>query len=106
MRALEKNKKGEVVSLPEGKYSVGCKWIFTIKYNSDNFLERSKARLVAKGFTQMCGIDWYIDSIRDLLLNWNICSSRQAKQSESALINCCKFGLTIATIRCEKCISQ
>ena len=57
MRALEKNKKGEVVSLPEGKYSVGCKWIFTIKYNSDNFLERSKARLVAKGFTQMCGID-------------------------------------------------
>ena len=37
---------------------MGCKWIFTPKFNSDGSLERYKARLVAKGFTQTYGIDY------------------------------------------------
>ncbi|RVW18846.1 Retrovirus-related Pol polyprotein from transposon RE1 [Vitis vinifera] len=58
MRALEKNHTWEVMGLPKGKTTVGCKWVFTVKYNSNGSLERYKARLVAKGFTQNYGIDY------------------------------------------------
>ena len=35
MRALEKNQTWKVVDLPRGKTTVGCKWVFTIKYNTN-----------------------------------------------------------------------
>lgn len=44
--------------LTSWKTTVGCKWVFTVKYNSDGSLERYKARLVAKGFTQTYGVDY------------------------------------------------
>ncbi|CAJ2644587.1 unnamed protein product [Trifolium pratense] len=46
------------ISPCDGKKTVGCKWMFTVKYNSDESIERYKARLVAKGFTQTYGIDY------------------------------------------------
>ena len=52
LQALEKNKTQEVMDLPKGKKTVGCRWIYTIKYKVDGTIERSKARLVAKGYTQ------------------------------------------------------
>ncbi|KAH9762305.1 protein kinase domain-containing protein [Citrus sinensis] len=58
MRALEKNATWGKVDLPQGKVVVGCKWVFTVKYNSDGSLERYKARLVAKSYTQTYGIDY------------------------------------------------
>ncbi|PKU79659.1 Retrovirus-related Pol polyprotein from transposon TNT 1-94 [Dendrobium catenatum] len=58
MQALEKNETWEIVNLPIGKKSVGCKWVFSVKYKADGTLERYKARLVAKGFTQTYGIDY------------------------------------------------
>ena len=58
LRALEKNKPWEVVTLPKGKTIVGCKWEFTIKYNSNGSLQRYKVCFVAKGFKQTCGIDY------------------------------------------------
>ena len=57
MKPLEKNGTWKLVDLPRGKTTVGCKWMFTVKYKSDGSLERYKARLVAKGFTQTYGID-------------------------------------------------
>lgn len=33
MKALEKNGTQVITNLPEGKKAMGCKWIFTIKYN-------------------------------------------------------------------------
>ena len=58
INALEKNKTWRITELPHGKRPVGCKWLFTIKYNADDSIERLKARLVAKGFTQSYGIDY------------------------------------------------
>lgn len=58
MVALTKNQTWEHVNFPKGKRIVGCKWIFTAKYNSDGSVNRYKARLVAKGFTQTYGIDY------------------------------------------------
>jgi hypothetical protein len=34
MDALEKNGTWKLVTLPEGKKTVGCKWVYTIKYNA------------------------------------------------------------------------
>ncbi|KAG7577896.1 Retrotransposon Copia-like N-terminal [Arabidopsis thaliana x Arabidopsis arenosa] len=61
LHALELNKTWIVESLPPGKNVVGCKWVFTIKYNPDGTVERYKARLVAQGFTQQEGVD-YMDT--------------------------------------------
>ncbi|RVX18319.1 Retrovirus-related Pol polyprotein from transposon RE1 [Vitis vinifera] len=58
MKALEKNETWEMVDLPKGKTTVGCKWVFTIKYKLDGLLKRYKASLVTKGFTQTYGIDY------------------------------------------------
>ncbi|CAN1141377.1 Retrovirus-related Pol polyprotein from transposon TNT 1-94 [Linum perenne] len=58
LAALEKNETWSIVTLPSGKRTVDCKWIFTPKFNSDGSIERYKARLVARGFTQSFGIDY------------------------------------------------
>ena len=58
IHALEKNGTWEISELPAGKRPVGCKWIFTVKYNEDGSVNRFKARLVAKGFTQSYGINY------------------------------------------------
>lgn len=58
LSALHKNETWTLVKLPEGKRPVGCKWVFTIKFNVQGNVERYKARLVAKGFTQTYGIDF------------------------------------------------
>ena len=58
IKALEKNRTWECVSIPKGKKVVGCKWVFTVKHNLDGSIERLKAHLVAKGFIQSYGIDY------------------------------------------------
>ncbi|CAL9000930.1 unnamed protein product [Prunus brigantina] len=58
MLALKKNQTWDLVSLPQGKRPVGCRWIFTIKHKVDGTIDRYKARLVAKGYTQTYGVDY------------------------------------------------
>ena len=58
MRALHQNGTWELVPLPPHKKTVGCKWVFSVKFNPDGSVERLKARLVAKGYTQTYGIDY------------------------------------------------
>ncbi|CAL8990567.1 unnamed protein product [Prunus brigantina] len=57
-RLSESRKNGiwELVPLPHGKKTVGCKWIYTVKLKADGSVERYKARLVAKGYTHRYGI--------------------------------------------------
>ncbi|CAL8998283.1 unnamed protein product [Prunus brigantina] len=58
MQALQKNSTWELVPLPSGKRTVGCRWIYTIKLKANGSIERYKARLVAKGYTQRYGVDY------------------------------------------------
>ncbi|KAK4260610.1 hypothetical protein QN277_003703 [Acacia crassicarpa] len=58
LRALKENRTWEITPLPKGKKPVGCRWIFTPKFNPDGSINKYKARLVAKGYTQTYGIDY------------------------------------------------
>lgn len=53
IEAHKDNSTYELVTLPEGRKPITCKWVFTIK---DGGLH--KARLVARGFSQLKGIDY------------------------------------------------
>ena len=52
------NQTWDIVELSKDKKIVGCKWIFTAKYNVDGKIGRYKTRLVTQGFTQAYGIDY------------------------------------------------
>ena len=56
MESLNKNEVWDLVELPEGRKSVGCKWVLKKKHDADGNVERLKARLVAQGYNQKCRI--------------------------------------------------
>ncbi|MCO5563024.1 hypothetical protein L7F22_016660 [Adiantum nelumboides] len=58
MVALDVNDTWKLVPLPEGKKSIGCKWVYKVKHNADGSISKYKARLVAKGYAQTYGIDY------------------------------------------------
>lgn len=51
MTTLINNGSWTLGSLPTGKV-VGCKWVYSIKFQSDGTVDWSKAQLVAKGYSQ------------------------------------------------------
>ena len=53
MSALHNHQTWELIALPSGKQTVGCRWVYTIKYLPDGSVKRLKAWLVAKGYTRM-----------------------------------------------------
>lgn len=58
MDSMASNQVWDLVELPDGIKTIGCKWVFKTKRDSLGNIERYKARLVAKGFTQREGIDY------------------------------------------------
>lgn len=48
INALKKNRTWEISNLPQGKFPIGCKWIFNIKNNPNGIIDHYKARLVPK----------------------------------------------------------
>ncbi|KAJ4719033.1 Retrovirus-related Pol polyprotein from transposon TNT 1-94 [Melia azedarach] len=58
IKSMKDNDVWDLVPLPEGTKLIGCKWIFKIKRDLKDDVERYKAYLVAKGFTQKEGIDY------------------------------------------------
>ena len=59
MDALNGNDTWNLVHLPTGKKSIGCRWVFVVKVNLDGSVARLKARLVAKGYAQTYGVDYF-----------------------------------------------
>ena len=58
MRSMSTNNVWDLENIPKGVKTVGCKWVYKIKYDSNGNVEKYKARLVANGFTQREGIDY------------------------------------------------
>ena len=48
--SIMKNDVWEVVPRPEGRSVVISRWIYKIKYATDDSIEKFKARFVARGF--------------------------------------------------------
>ena len=68
-----------------GKKTIRCKWAFSVKYKSDETINRYKARLVTKGYAQTYGINYQeifapiakMDTVRVILslaiyLDWSL----------------------------------
>ena len=53
------NHTWELVDLPLGAKTIGCKWIFKRKLKQNGSIENYKARLVAKGFKQRSDVDYF-----------------------------------------------
>jgi hypothetical protein len=46
------------VLIPEGKLLVNSKWIYKIKCEADNIIEKCKVRFMARGFSQKEGVEY------------------------------------------------
>ena len=57
MNSLKENHTFSLTSLPEGKETVGGRWVYTIKERADG-QKLYKARYVAKGYSQRKGVDY------------------------------------------------
>ena len=51
-KSIMKNDVSEVVPKPAGKWVVTSSWIYKIKHDADDGVEKYKSRFVAHGFTQ------------------------------------------------------
>ena len=58
MEALHKNKTWDLITLPQGRKTIGNKWVYKIKRDGNDQVERYRARFVVKGFAQKEGIDF------------------------------------------------
>lgn len=56
--AMEANHTWDVAVLPPKKKAVGCRLLFSLKFNANGTLERRKVRCVTKGYTQKEGQDY------------------------------------------------
>lgn len=56
--SLLQNNTWTLVTLPEGKRAIPCKWVYKMKTDSNGEVVRYKARLVIKGFAQKRGIEY------------------------------------------------
>jgi hypothetical protein len=59
IQSIMSNHTWEIVDLPQGAKTIGCKWIFKRKLKPDGSVEKYKARLVAKGYTQKKDLDYF-----------------------------------------------
>ena len=49
----------DLMPLPTRKKTIGCRWVFIVKFNHDGSVDRLKVCLVAKGNAQTYGVDYF-----------------------------------------------
>lgn len=59
MTTLKNNGTWTLGPLPAGKKVVGCKWVYSINFESDGAMDKLKARLVAKSYGQTPTVDFH-----------------------------------------------
>lgn len=59
MKVLQSHHTWDLVRVPPDAVTVGCHWVFSIKYPTDGTLDRLKAFLVAKRYTSTYGVDFF-----------------------------------------------
>lgn len=59
IKVLELNHTWTMMPLPPDKHAIKSKWVYKIKYKSNNSIKRCKARLVTKGYTQAKGLNYH-----------------------------------------------
>lgn len=57
--ALKKNNTWELVHIHANRRSVGCKWVFKLKWYIDGSIAWHKDRLVVKGYSKEVGVDFH-----------------------------------------------
>ena len=50
MQALNDNGACDFMSLPTRKKAIGCRWVFTVKFNHNGSIAKLKAGLVARDY--------------------------------------------------------
>ena len=65
------NHTWDLEALTQRMNVVGCRWVFTIKYNPDGKIDKYKARIVAKGYHQQQGVD-YTDTFSPVIKSTTI----------------------------------
>jgi hypothetical protein len=58
IKSMSTNEVWDLEEIPKGAETVGCKWVYKTKYDSQENIDKFKARLVVKGYTQREGIDY------------------------------------------------
>ncbi len=58
VQSMKKNQVFIPSTLPPGKHAIPCRWVFTIKLDSNNQIIKYKGRIVVQGFHQKEGIDY------------------------------------------------
>ena len=75
MRALAENETWDLVDTLKCVKLIGCRWVYKVKYNVDDSINRYKARLVAKGYAQTHEIGYDETVSTSLDRNQKLCHS-------------------------------
>ena len=58
IKMIKKNRTWKLMDTPDDKDVIGHKWVYKMKYNEDDSIQKYKAQFIAKGYSQQSGIDF------------------------------------------------